>query len=186
MLRRTGAAPSAPGVAQVHVPPSTNAGPAGNLRFIEREFEAEADDGTPICGRGWVIHDLDDVAIAEDDPLLDRLGIVIFKVAGVTFRPAALQASCFNPGCEVKLIKEPQNPVDKKAIAVWDAKRHHHLGYVPKDQTWRLHLLLDGTSSPHGYVWWDWHKSDGARCGVKIVMLPAAGTLRQLPDFASS
>jgi hypothetical protein len=33
------------------------------------------------------------------------------------------------------------------------------------------------------YVWWDWHKTDCMRCGVKIVVLPMAHKFTPLPDF---
>jgi hypothetical protein len=154
------------------------------LRFVDREFGTYADDGTEIYGRGWVIHDATtDSAFEEADPLLDDASILVFNVRGVTFHKAALQQSCFNPGHEVLIVPEPDNPVDEDALAVWDASRRHHLGYVPKERTWRFRLSLDGNRDSRAYVWWDWHKTNGERCGVKVVMLPHPAEFVPLLDW---
>ena len=115
------------------------------------------------------MHDEDDLGLPEDDALLDAGGIVIFKVAGVTFRPSELQLACFNPGNEVALMKEPTNPVDPNAIAVWDAAQRHHVGYVPANRTWRVRIGIDGNRDSRAYIWWDWQKHNGSRwerCGL--------------------
>ncbi len=122
-------------------------------------------------------------ALSDQDELLDDCGVLIFKVAGVTFRSAALQLSCFNPGNEVRLVKEPTNPVDVNAIAVCDYSQRRHLGYVPATLTWRIRIGLEGNPNAHALVWWDWHKSDGERCGVKVVLLPHPATFTSLPDW---
>jgi hypothetical protein len=178
---RVAAASASTASSRIH-PPSSLSRAAG-LQFIPREFETTADDGTPLCGRGWVIHDGDDLAVSEADLLLDDEGILIFNVAGVTFRPQALQERCFNPGNEVALLAEPTNPVDVNAIAVWDHSRRHHLGYVPRDRTWRIRRSLRANPNARSYVWWDWHKTDCIRCGVKIVVLPMAHKFTPLSDF---
>jgi hypothetical protein len=53
-------------------------------------------------------------------------------IAGFRFhdgmRPAVLAG--LNVGDELDLCREPQNPYDENAIAVYDRQRHH-LGYVP-------------------------------------------------------
>ena len=154
-----------------------------SLTFKLREFDTSADDGTPIYGRGWVVRDEHGQALSDHDELLDDCGALIFKVAVVTFRPAALRLSCFNPGNHVKLVKEPTNPVDANAIAVWDHSQRHHLGYVPATRTWRIRIGLDGNPNAHAYIWWDWHKSDGKRCGIKAVLLPHPTTFTAFPDW---
>jgi hypothetical protein len=154
------------------------------LRFVERQFDTYADDGTEIYGRGWVIHDsTTDRAFEEADPLLDGASILIFNVRGVTFRKGALQQPCFNPGHKVLIVPEPDNPVDKDALAVWDASRRHHLGYVPKERTWRFRISLGANRDSRAYVWWDWHKTNGERCGVKVVLLPYPAALEPMPDW---
>jgi len=156
------------------------------LTFKAREYEADADDGTTIYGRGWVVHDENDLGLHEDDALLDAGGIVIFKVAGVTFRPSQLQLPCFNPGTEAALVKEPTNPVDSDAIAIWDVARRHHVGYVPANRTWRVRVGIDGNRDSRAYIWWDWHKRNGRRwerCGLKVVQVPHAASFAPLGDW---
>jgi len=167
-------------------PPQLDPAQDVRLTFKAREYEADADDGTTIYGRGWVVHDEDGIGVREDEALLDACGIVIFKVAGVTFRPSEFQLPCFNPGNEVALVKEPTNPVDSDAIAVWDAARRHHVGYVPADRTWRVRIGIDGNPDSRAYIWWDWHKRNGKhweRCGLKVVQLPHAADLAPLDDW---
>lgn len=167
-------------------PPQQDAARDVSLTFKPREYDADGDDGTTIYGRGWVVHDDDDLGLREDDPVLDASGVVIFKVAGVTFRPTELQLACFNPGNEVALVKEPTNPVDPDAIAVWDVARRHHVGYVPAKLTWRVRIGMDGNADSRAYIWWDWHKQNRRRwerCGLKVVQLPHEAALAPLGDW---
>jgi hypothetical protein len=46
-------------------------------------------------------------------------GSVIFKVAGTSFRPDALQLPAFAPGEPIQLVPEPENRHDRSAVAVW-------------------------------------------------------------------
>ncbi len=55
--------------------------------------------------------------------------------------------------------------------------------YVPATLTWCIRIGLEGNPNAHAYIWWDWHKSDGERCGVKVVLLPHPATFTSLPDW---
>jgi HIRAN domain len=185
-FKKTTAVPLVAGslsMASARTQPPSGLSRQSGLHFIPREFETEADDGTPLYGRGWLLHDEDDLAISEADPRLGNGGILIFKVAGVTFHPLALQQSCFNPGNEVKLVAEPTNPVDANAIAVWDLSLRHQLGYVPRARTSRIRKGFGKNTSARAYVWWDWHKVDCKRCGVKVVVLQMPYKFTPLSDF---
>jgi HIRAN domain-containing protein len=66
--------------------------------------------------------------VREDDP---RIRIV--SVAGVSFRPDALQDEAFTPGRRLVLVPEPENEHDPNAIGIWDAGRRVQVGYVPAE-----------------------------------------------------
>ena len=57
--------------------------------------------------------------------------ILVIPVAGVSFRPDALDDPSFAPGRRVALAREPDNPHDPNAVAIWNEERTRQLGYVP-------------------------------------------------------
>jgi hypothetical protein len=60
-----------------------------------------------------------------------RLRVV--PVAGVSYRPEALGHAAFAPGSRLALVREPENPHDPNAVAIWDEARSVQVGYVPRD-----------------------------------------------------
>ena len=66
--------------------------------------------------------------VREEDPR-----IRVINVAGVSFRADALQDDAFAPGRRLALVPEPDNEHDPNAIAIWDAGRRVHAGYVPAE-----------------------------------------------------
>jgi len=52
-------------------------------------------------------------------------------VAGVSYRPEALDDPSFDPGRRLALVAEPDNPHDPHAVAIYDAGRRQQVGYVP-------------------------------------------------------
>src|SRR5438128_1668998 len=63
--------------------------------------------------------------------MLAEAGIVVCKVAGVTYHEGIL-APGVNPDCLLTLVPVPKNPCDKNAVAVWDAECSVQVGYIPK------------------------------------------------------
>ena len=57
--------------------------------------------------------------------------IRVVPVAGVSYRPAALDDPVFDPGRRLALVPEPDNPHDPHAVAIFDEERSLQLGYVP-------------------------------------------------------
>ena len=82
--------------------------------------------------RGQTGYYLRDAATGEpvrwSDP---RLRVV--HVAGVTFRPGAVEDDSFDPGRRLSLVREPENEHDPNAVAIWNAERTLHAGYGPRD-----------------------------------------------------
>ena len=61
-----------------------------------------------------------------EDP---RLRVV--HVAGVSYRPEALEDPSFDPGRRLALVAEPDNEHDPNAVGIWNAERTLQVGYVP-------------------------------------------------------
>lgn len=75
---------------------------------------------------------LRDAATDRPVPWTDER-IRVVHAAGVSFRPDALPMPAFDPGSRLQLVREPDNPHDPQALAIWDAERRVQLGYVPRE-----------------------------------------------------
>ena len=59
--------------------------------------------------------------------------VLVIPVAGVSFRPEALEDPSFEPGRRLALVPEPDNEHDRNAVAVWNEERLVQAGYVPRE-----------------------------------------------------
>ena len=59
--------------------------------------------------------------------------IRVVPVAGVSFRPGAVDDASFDPGRRLALVPEPDNEHDPNAVAIWDEERRLQAGYVPAE-----------------------------------------------------
>jgi hypothetical protein len=114
------------------------------------------------AGAGYLLRDAaTNEVIRSDDP---RIRIV--KVAGVTYRPEALQDDSFAPGRRLSLVAEPENEHDPNAIAIWDADRRVQAGYVPAETASDLRAEDWQAVSVWEYV------EDGRRGGLRVLLAP--------------
>jgi hypothetical protein len=65
--------------------------------------------------------------------------IRVVPVAGVSFRPEALEDAGFQPGRRLALVPEPDNEHDPNAVAIWNEERTVQAGYVPREVAPELH-----------------------------------------------
>lgn len=98
-----------------------------------------------------------------------RAGLHSFAVAGTSHHEAAAKAGKFTPGSAVRLVREPNNPYDTNAIAVYADTGRRVVGYVPKGQARRLAKLMDaGTALVAVSVRGSGAGSDGVRPHVLV------------------
>lgn len=57
----------------------------------------------------------------------------VVPVAGVSFRPDAVEDDSFDPGRQLVLVPEPENEHDPNALAIWNEERTLQAGYVPRE-----------------------------------------------------
>ncbi len=77
--------------------------------------------------RGYHLRDAaTEAPVRWEDP---RIRVV--HVAGVSYRPQALDDPSFDPGRRLALVPEPDNPHDSHAVAIYNEQRTLQLGYVP-------------------------------------------------------
>ena len=74
----------------------------------------------------------------------EELGVLVVNVVGVGYHAEDLDDKSFDPGQPIRLVSEPDNPHDSKAIAVRNWVADRTAGYVKKGSTSRLRNLLEG------------------------------------------
>ena len=103
---------------------------------------------------------LRDAATGEAVPWSDSR-VRVVPVAGVTFRPGAVEDSSFEPGKRLALVREPDNEHDPNAVAVWNADRTVQAGYVPRE------IAPDLTGEEQAVSLW---RVEG---GLRVLIVPA-------------
>jgi hypothetical protein len=125
---------------------------------------------------GVILQDADDEAIhwrAWDEVTEGQL-FSVKAVGGQKFHPTELQMDEFSPGQPVMLVRERENPADPNAVAVFDSAGRHKVGYVPADQTGRVHEAI--AADAKAWVAWE-TMSDGGRVGLRLAVV--TGPLKQ-------
>jgi len=110
--------------------------PSEGLVFsaVVEEGPYTAMDGETLWRSGLaLVHDTGQF-MRWDSPELLEVGAFICRVAGVSFRPDALQREEFSPCNPLVLRPEPENPHDPNAVGVWDASGQIQVGYLPRDR----------------------------------------------------
>jgi hypothetical protein len=59
--------------------------------------------------------------------------IRVVHVAGISYRPEALDDPSFEPGNRLSLVPEPDNEHDPNAVGIWNEGRTVQAGYVPRE-----------------------------------------------------
>jgi len=107
-------------------------------------------------------------AMKWDDP---RVRVV--KLAGASYRADALQDDAFAPGRRLALVREPENEHDPNAVAVYDAERRLHAGYVPAEVAPELR------GDEQALSLWEFRGEDGRRIGLRVLVAPAEAWIQE-------
>jgi hypothetical protein len=65
----------------------------------------------------------------------------VYSIVGMNFRSSEPFVAALDPGVDVTLVREPENPFDPLAVAVWI--NGVHVGYIPKKTNQELALRID-------------------------------------------
>ena len=85
----------------------------------------------------------------------------VLPVAGVSFRPEAVEDPSFEPGLPLALVPEPDNEHDPNAVAIWNVERTLQAGYVPRE------VAQDLTGDEQAVSLW---RVEG---GLRVLIVPA-------------
>lgn len=120
---------------------------------------------------GYVLRDGDGVARHYDDDDLREAGIMIFRVAGTSYRPDALQDRAFRPGNALALVLENYNQYDRNAVSIWDRTQSLMVGYVPRDLARPVRKNLKKYPGCRAICLGEFIK-DGKRVGIRVMVGP--------------
>ena len=95
----------------------------------------------------------------------ERLRVV--PLAGASYRLDALQDDAFTPGRRLVLVREPDNEHDPNAVAVWDAARRVHGGYVPAE------VAPSIAGDEQAISLWEFRDDEGRRVGLRVLIAPS-------------
>lgn len=115
----------------------------------------EDDQGEPIPWQYW-------------DEVTQGQLFSVKAVGGQRFHPEELQMREFEPGQPVMLVREPDNPVDPNAVAVYDADGRNQVGYVPAEDAARVKDAIAADAK----AWVAWQTLAGdKRVGLRLAVV---------------
>ena len=168
-LKRPVIEPAAP-EQPAHVP-SYAATPELSLGWYRRDETGK--DGKAMIGLGWRLFDSNGVMVWNEDPECERAGVfMVLSVAGVSYRPEALDNPAFALGRRVALVREPGNQYDHNAVGVWDEEKSVQLGFLPRAIVATFAPLLDSGDGRAAMVVWEHRDTKGNRLGVNLLTAP--------------
>lgn len=143
------------------------------LEWIERaKHESDGQDEYGALGTGVMFRDaVRDSWLPWDDPRFAAEGVLLLKVAGVSFRPDALSDRRWEVGARVRLVPEPTNAHDPDAIAIFDLGRSRQAGYVPRALTGAVRRLGPPEETA-AIVFFEWAQQDGTRSALRCALGP--------------
>jgi HIRAN domain len=103
----------------------------------------------------------------------DARGLRVVKLAGSSYRADALQDEAFAPGRRLALVHEPENEHDPNAVAVYDASRSLHAGYVPAEVAPSL------AGDEQAVSLWEFRDEGGSRVGLRVLIAPAEAWIQE-------
>ena len=121
-------------------------------------------------GRGFMVVRNADGQVLRWRTLPKSQGLESVNVVGEKYRLDALQDEAFTPGRPLQLIREPDNPHDPNAVAVYDVEGSLHAGYLPKDTAVRIAKKLDAGTNLRCYSMWEVIEG-GRRVQLRLLLL---------------
>ena len=130
--------------------------------------------GDELDGRGFYLRDAESgEPLRWNDERLAAAGAHVVRVAGASYRQEELRDEGFEPGRQLALVREPENPHDPNAISVWSEDRTAQAGYVPAP----VAAELAGVEELRALSLWEWRSLTGERIGLRALVY-AEGALR--------
>lgn len=123
-------------------------------------------------GRGFVVVRNSDGQRLQWRTLPRRAGLESINVVGEQYYALALRDESFAPGRRVTLQRQPQNPFDSNAVAVFNSDASLQVGYLPREDAERLARALDKGVQFDAYSIWE-VLDGGRRTQIRVLLVKA-------------
>lgn len=149
--------------------------PPGGYAWLEFEQGEHSffdeDERVELVGSGFRLRDGDGRAVEYGDERLSHSKIRVLNVAGTSHRAAELQDGAFAPGMPLALVPDPDNPVDKNAVGIWDRERKRQVGWIPAEDCESVSTRIQHGEDLVAFSLWEYRK-DGTRCALRAIIGP--------------
>ena len=135
------------------------------------------DEGGEVWIAGYQLVDPESGSyLARDAPELAARGLHVVGVAGAgTHHAEALATDAVAPGRQLELRRDPENPHDSNAIAVYPAGGGEQVGWVPRELAAELAAELDAGRPWSALVLREQRRSPrDPRRGLTMLLAPTA------------
>lgn len=137
-------------------------------------------------GRGYVVRRLRDQKLLSWQFLPREDGLQCLEVVGESYHREDLQQPGFAAGFPIKLVPEPENPVDPNAVAVRDASGKYQAGYLSREDAPKILKRIKTGTGFQALAMWEIN-IDGQRVSLRILLMDAGTSLKlEVPDEALS
>lgn len=137
-------------------------------------------------GRGYVVRRLRDQKLLSWQFLPKEDGIQCLEVVGESYHREDLQRPGFAAGFPIKLVQEPENPVDHDAVAVRDASGKYQAGHLSRDDAPKILKRIRKGIGFRALVMWEVN-IDGQRVSLRILLMDAGTQIKlSVPNEALS
>jgi hypothetical protein len=133
--------------------------------------QAEFDDG-----RGFVVVRNSDGQRLQWRGLPRKAGLESINVVGEQYYALALRDQSFTPGRRLVLQRQPQNPFDTNAIAVFNSDASLQVGYLPREDAKRLARVLDKGTRLDAFSIWE-VLDGGRRVQVRVLLIKPGSSI---------
>ena len=125
--------------------------------------------GDEMDGRGFFLREAESGdPLRWQDARLGEADAHVIRVAGTSYRLDEMRDPGFEPGKPLTLVREPENPHDSNAIAIWNEDRTAQAGYVPAN----VAVELAGLEDLRALALWEWRNATGERIGLRALVYP--------------
>lgn len=113
-------------------------------------------------------------------------GFQCLEVVGESYHQKDLQQPGFAAGFPIKLVAEPENPVDHDAVAVRDASGKYQAGYLSRDDAPKILKRIENGGGFRALVMWEVNIG-GQRVSLRLLLMDKGTSLNlSVPDESLS
>lgn len=143
--------------------------PSRDVREPGADYWLEWRESSNGESRGYVVVRAKDGQRLSWKTLPKSEGIRAHGVAGESYHMEDVQSEAFDPGTEIALVPEPDNPHGTTSVAIKSADESKHVGYVPTDESSPVFKKLMRGEDLRCHSMWEVRKG-GKRVSLRVLV----------------